>query len=149
MRISDWSSDVCSSDLLEGHRNLRGANVGRAAGLKPLLQDKRASGVALQRQKAGDACACRLRGYPAAARGARQRKDPRLPQYRRWCLVTSREVRRAWRFTAAAALRLRSRGGFSWYSRLRVSDCTVGFLMVLLKGRRGNAQGLVSRVLQT
>src|SRR3546814_15385560 len=77
MRISDWSSDVCSSDLLEGHRNLRGANVGRAAGLKPLLQDKRASGVALQRQKAGDACACRLRGYPAAARGARQRKEGR------------------------------------------------------------------------
>src|SRR3546814_3042692 len=78
MRISDWSSDVCSSDLgvgqadhaqgglvaglhrglhvvgealLEGHRNLRGANVGRAAGLKPLLQDKQASGVTLQRQR--------------------------------------------------------------------------------------------------
>src|SRR5690606_16440891 len=34
-------------------------------------------------------------------------------QYRRWRLVTSREVRRAWRFTAAAALRLRSWVGFS------------------------------------
>src|SRR3546814_5655399 len=140
MRISDWSSDVCSSDLgvgqadhaqgglvaglhrglhvvgealLEGHRNLRGANVGRAAGLKPLLQDKQASGVALQRQKAGDACACRLRGYPDAARGARQRKDQSLTQYRRWRLVTSSEVRRAWRCTAAAALRLRSWVGFS------------------------------------
>ncbi len=34
-------------------------------------------------------------------------------QYRRWRLVTSREARRAWRFTAAAALRLRSWVGFS------------------------------------
>ena len=34
-------------------------------------------------------------------------------QYRRWRLVTSRELRRAWRFTAAAALRLRSWVGFS------------------------------------
>ena len=34
-------------------------------------------------------------------------------QYRRWRLVTSRDTRRAWRFTAAAALRLRSWVGFS------------------------------------
>ena len=34
-------------------------------------------------------------------------------QYRRWRLVTSREARRDWRFTAAAALRLRSWVGFS------------------------------------
>src|SRR3546814_7482010 len=44
MRIRDWSSDGCSTDLvgealLEGHRKLRGANVGRAAVLKQLLQD--------------------------------------------------------------------------------------------------------------
>src|SRR5690606_10100917 len=34
-------------------------------------------------------------------------------QYRRWRLVTSRDMRRSWRFTAAAALRLRSWVGFS------------------------------------
>lgn len=34
-------------------------------------------------------------------------------QYRRLRLVTSREVRRIWRFTAAAAFRLRSCVGFS------------------------------------
>src|SRR5690606_21773361 len=37
----------------------------------------------------------------------------RPDQYMRWRLVTSREVRRTWRFTAAAALRLRSCVGFS------------------------------------
>src|SRR3546814_14934881 len=123
MLISYGSSDVCSSDL---------------------LQDKQAGGVALQRQKAGDACACRLRGYPAAARGARQRKDPRLPQYRRWRLVTSREVRRAWRFTAEAALRLRPWVGFSSYSRLRVSASTPALSLVRLKRRR--ARAVVRRV---
>src|SRR3546814_2408751 len=42
-------------------------------------------------------------GLPRAAGRA-----ARPAQYRRWRLVTSRELRRAWRFTAAAALRLRS-----------------------------------------
>ena len=37
----------------------------------------------------------------------------RRAQYRRWRLVTSRDERRIWRFTAAAALRLRSWVGFS------------------------------------
>ena len=61
----------------------------------------------------------------AAARNAKSRRRLRAAgfgvtggvppgtQYRRWRLVTSRELRRIWRFTAAAALRLRSWVGFS------------------------------------
>lgn len=40
-------------------------------------------------------------------------RSNRVDQYNRWRLVTSREERRIWRFTAAAALRLRSCVGFS------------------------------------
>src|SRR3546814_9810523 len=32
MRISDWSSDVCSSDLLRPHRGQAGARCGRTGG---------------------------------------------------------------------------------------------------------------------
>ena len=61
------------------------------------------------------------RGVPAFGlprpRGFRPNRSPAqrsgLDQYRRWRLVTSRDMRRIWRFTAAAALRLRSWVGFS------------------------------------
>src|SRR3546814_8705989 len=35
MRISDWSSDVCSSDLLQHGRGIVPGAVGRAVGLQP------------------------------------------------------------------------------------------------------------------
>lgn len=71
-----------------------------------------------------DATARKVRGRRKADRAGRGRlsgtatsasagKPGAAAQYMRWRLVTSREVRRAWRFTAAAALRLRSCVGFS------------------------------------
>lgn len=54
-----------------------------------------------------------FRSSPGARAGRAAAGGPGGPQYRRWRLVTSRETRRAWRFTAAAALRLRSWVGFS------------------------------------
>src|SRR5690606_21947699 len=51
---------------------------------------------------------------PCEVPGADGRELRRMrDQYSRWRLVTSREARRDWRFTAAAALRLRSWVGFS------------------------------------
>src|SRR3546814_19562407 len=42
MRISDWSSDVCSSDLAGRRRGRAAAREGRAAG--PLVEGRRAAG---------------------------------------------------------------------------------------------------------
>ena len=50
---------------------------------------------------------------PQRIRRAGRVETIRVTQYSRWRLVTSRELRRAWRLTAAAALRLRSWVGFS------------------------------------
>src|SRR3546814_4507409 len=42
MRISDWSSDVCSSDLVAGHHEAVRVRLGRAVGI-----DRRQAGVSL------------------------------------------------------------------------------------------------------
>src|SRR3546814_892772 len=39
MRISDWSSDVCSSDLIGGSADLTGSNNTKAKGMTPIAAD--------------------------------------------------------------------------------------------------------------
>src|SRR5690606_2683882 len=93
---------VIGQSLLEAHR-------GSLVSL-----DRRRAGRFLQRtQKAGHAWACRLQCCSTTAPGRPGTTMSAQAQYRRWRLVTSRDMRRIWRFTAAAALRLRSWVGFS------------------------------------
>src|SRR3546814_2644714 len=54
MRISDWSSDVCSSDLLGRGFSLRPEGPGGGGQLRP-LRDQRQLGVSLPRRRAGAA----------------------------------------------------------------------------------------------
>src|SRR3546814_4622684 len=65
MRISDWSSDVCSSDLLKGPRR-RCGNLGRAAALAT------ARGTSLGHSASG-----RLRGELEGRRRPRRRRSRR------------------------------------------------------------------------
>ena len=68
----------------------------------------------LETQKAGREDAGRLMPFWKVRPGmAALTAQGSAYQYNRWRLVTSRELRRSWRFTAAAALRLRSWVGFS------------------------------------
>src|SRR3546814_4914095 len=82
MRISDWSSDVCSSDLmtLMPHRhssvcgvvNLRGqtlpvVDLSRAIGLRPLVPDERSTIIVRsEERRVGKECVstCRSRWSP-------------------------------------------------------------------------------------
>src|SRR5690606_36856400 len=104
-----------------------------------------ASPGAGQRKKPAARVRGRLDAW-ACATGLAGRREGRA-QYRRWRLVTSREARRAWRFTAAAALRLGAWVGFSYYSRLRVSARAPAFSQVRLKRRRAKSKGSFSRTL--
>src|SRR5690606_23547847 len=93
------------------------AEAGLVAGLhgrlhvfgEALLEAHRGGSGSVRHEKPATLARAGFTGRPG--RGAQRAGGP--DQYRRWRLVTSREVRRAWRFTAAAALRLRSWVGFS------------------------------------
>src|SRR3546814_15713303 len=53
MRISDWSSDVCSSDLLVDHRDVARGDSGRGTHFLVALEEaviERAVGIRLARQ---------------------------------------------------------------------------------------------------
>src|SRR3546814_10858319 len=68
MRISDWSSDVCSSDLGRSDRRCRRASAGFSRLLSQRLRAQDDEG-------AGDACQCRRRGARlAGVRGLRPRR---------------------------------------------------------------------------
>src|SRR5690606_1082826 len=85
---------VCGQGLLEGHGGFSGGSVGSWTGNEEKPATRGVAGFSWKLCEA-----------PRAGGAA--------GQYRRWRLVTSRAARRAWRFTAAAALRLRSWVGFS------------------------------------
>src|SRR3546814_1648127 len=52
MRISDWSSDVCSSDLLRGHTQVQGG-VAYAAAQLLAMNDVAADGIGVAQQVFG------------------------------------------------------------------------------------------------
>src|SRR3546814_3248537 len=73
MRISDWSSDVCSSDLRQGREGSAGAAVGKGAGGGRAPCRPCAAGFALSLslgQEASVACAA-VPARPCAWRGSR------------------------------------------------------------------------------
>src|SRR3546814_16967882 len=96
MRISDWSSDVCSSDLRPGGRPLPGVEPEQQqsgqgeeeagdgedvdkplpdiAGIAALVQVVEIADPAAARRLAGDFAAMPVDRYPAIAAGARQRQ---------------------------------------------------------------------------
>src|SRR3546814_7380430 len=81
MRISDWSSDVCSSDLQLGHALAEGfGNVGtrQRRVFQLIVQDRRAQGFLIQMQlgenagdgyRVGDVILATLPGLPAVGTG--------------------------------------------------------------------------------
>src|SRR3546814_13648503 len=80
MRISDWSSDVCSSDLIEqfGHDDVRAADeahppFGRLVGVVEQIEHERPGGVD---ERAG-AVGAIVRGDQPAAGLAGQRSEER------------------------------------------------------------------------
>src|SRR3546814_17225717 len=72
MRISDWSSDVCSSDLADAHKPSRTAaarpapRTARRAPRPPTAPDKRASGTAQRGADDRDSLAARSRRRAAS-----------------------------------------------------------------------------------
>src|SRR3546814_15094300 len=72
MRISDWSSDVCSSDLADAHKPSRTAaarpapRTARRAPRPPTAPDKRAPGTAARRADDRDSRAARSRRRTAS-----------------------------------------------------------------------------------
>src|SRR3546814_19524515 len=81
MRISDWSSDVCSSDLLRPKAPLKGRNIWRNGPRSGCLQ------AASHFSRRGDRAAClhdrfpsgrRLREQPASARPTLKRRPSDL-----------------------------------------------------------------------
>src|SRR3546814_9022008 len=101
MRISDWSSDVCSSDLRRQPSRGEPAGAGGAGGLSPAGRLLSAARRTLSRRAAGRGASAPARGAPhprrlglsAAARAVRPARSVRLAAGRPAAALCDAEAR--------------------------------------------------------